>query len=100
MSPPPERDDSSAKIDAARPHVPGRGLAARRARIRCLAAGVGGALAGAVLVAHVPQAPRFSAAANVVVVEATVLDRQDAVVAGLSGADFAIEIDGQPREIV
>ena len=37
---------------------------------------------------------------DIVVVEATVLDRDGAVVEGLGPADFAVEIDGKPREIV
>ena len=47
-----------------------------------------------------PPAPRFRAAADVVVVEATVLDRKGAVVSGLGAADFKVEISGKPREIV
>ena len=44
--------------------------------------------------------PRFRAEADVVVVEATVLDRKGVVVKGLSAADFKVEIGGKPREIV
>jgi VWFA-related protein len=47
-----------------------------------------------------PPTPRFRAAADVVVVEATVLDRKGAVVTGLEPADFKVEISGKPREIV
>jgi len=44
--------------------------------------------------------PRFRTGVDIVVVEATVLDRDGAVAAGLGPADFAVEIDGKPREIV
>ena len=44
--------------------------------------------------------PRFRAEADVVVVEATVLDRKGAIVGGLAAADFKVEIGGKPREIV
>lgn len=47
-----------------------------------------------------PPAPRFRAQADVVVVEATVTDRKDAVVTGLGPADFKVEIGGKAREIV
>src|SRR5688500_6539996 len=44
--------------------------------------------------------PRFRTEADVVVVEATVLDRKGAIVGGLGLADFKVEIGGKPREIV
>jgi len=52
-----------------------------------------------------PQAPemptpRFRAEADVVVVEATVLDRKGEIVRGLGPADFKIEIGGKPRDVV
>jgi VWFA-related protein len=47
-----------------------------------------------------PPTPRFRAEADVVVVEATVLDRKGVVVTGLGQADFKVEIGGKPREIV
>ena len=56
------------------------------------------ALAAATGWAQAP--PRFRTGVDIVVVEATVLDRDGAVVEGLGPADFAIEIDGKPREIV
>ena len=52
-----------------------------------------------------PQAPemptpRFRAEADVVVVEATVLDRKGAIVRDLGPADFKVEIGGKPRDVV
>jgi VWFA-related protein len=48
-----------------------------------------------------PQTPpAFRADIDVVVVEASVVDRAGKVVAGLGPADFAVEIGGQPREIL
>ncbi|MEO5818996.1 MAG: VWA domain-containing protein [Vicinamibacteraceae bacterium] len=44
--------------------------------------------------------PRFRAEADVVVVEATVLDRKGVVVTGLGPADFKVEISGKPREVL
>ena len=44
--------------------------------------------------------PRFRTEADVVVVEATVLDRKGVIVSGLGAADFKVEIGGKPREIV
>lgn len=44
--------------------------------------------------------PRFRADADVVVVEATILDKKGAVVTGLAPADFKVEIAGKPREVV
>jgi VWFA-related protein len=44
--------------------------------------------------------PRFRTEADVVVVEATVLDRKGVIVSGLGPADFKVEIGGKPREIV
>lgn len=63
-----------------------------------VAAAIG--LAGTVVLAQAPQTPRFRAAANVVVVEATVVDRDGDVVKALGAADFKVEVDGKPREIV
>ena len=67
--------------------------------------GGGSALVGFVALAGIAAVlaqgpPRFRTGVDIVVVEATVLDRDGAVVAGLAPADFAIEIDGRPREIV
>lgn len=56
------------------------------------------ALAAVVGLAQTP--PSFQARVDVVVVEATVLDRAGAVVADLTPADFAVEIDGARREVV
>jgi VWFA-related protein len=44
--------------------------------------------------------PRFRAATDVVVVEATVVDRKGVVVTGLGPADFTVAISGKPRQIV
>ena len=57
------------------------------------------ALAVATVGAQAP-APRFRTGVDVVVVEATVLDREGVVVADLGPADFAVEIDGEAREVV
>ena len=62
-------------------------------------------VAGAVVlssgIAVLAQAPpRFRTGVDVVVVEATVLDRDGAVVTDLGPGDFAVELDGKPREIV
>jgi VWFA-related protein len=46
------------------------------------------------------QTPRFRTGVDVVIVEATVLDRDGAAVADLGPADFAVEIDGRAREVV
>jgi VWFA-related protein len=46
-----------------------------------------------------PQ-PKFTAGVDVVVVEATVVDRRDDVVRGLGPGDFTAEVGGQRREIV
>ncbi len=56
------------------------------------------ALGATALLAQTP--PRFRTGVDVVVVEATVVDRDGAIVAGLGPADFAVEIDGKSREIV
>jgi hypothetical protein len=64
------------------------------------------ALAGTIVLAQgppapqAPETPRFRAAANVVVVEATVVDRDGDVVKALGADDFKVEVDGKPREIV
>jgi VWFA-related protein len=52
-----------------------------------------------------PQAPetptpRFRTEANIVVVEATVLDKKGVVVGGLTPADFKVEVGGKPRDVV
>ncbi len=83
----------------------------RRRRIVVLAAAVVAGLTG--LLAQTPTAPppaqpqapemptpRFRAEADVVVVEATVLDRKGAIVRDLGPADFKVEIGGKPRDIV
>ncbi len=44
--------------------------------------------------------PRFRAEADVVVVEATILDKKGVVVTGLGPADFRVEIGGKLREVV
>jgi len=56
------------------------------------------ALATTIAVAQTP--PMFQARVDVVVVEATVLDRDGAVVTDLKPADFAVEIEGTRREVV
>ena len=63
----------------------------------CAAAGIA-VLSGSAVLAQAP--PRYRTGVDIVVVEATVLDRDGAVVAGLGPADFAVELDGKPREIV
>ena len=50
--------------------------------------------------APTPPAPQFRTGVDIVVVEATVHDRSGAVAEGLGAADFKVEIDGRPREIV
>lgn len=76
-----------------------------RHRTRLAAAGTV-ALAGTIVLAQAPptpqapETPRFRAAANVVVVEATVVDRDGDVVKTLGADDFKVEVDGKPREIV
>jgi VWFA-related protein len=61
---------------------------------------VAGALAVAAIRAQAPQPPAFRTGVDVVLVEATVLDRRGAVVTGLGPADFTAEVGGKPREIV
>jgi VWFA-related protein len=56
------------------------------------------ALATTIAVAQTP--PAFQARVDVVVVEATVLDRDGAVVTGLEPADFAVEIEGSRRDVL
>jgi len=56
------------------------------------------ALATTIAIAQTP--PAFKARVDVVVVEATVLDRDGAVVTDLTPADFAVEIAGSRREVV
>jgi VWFA-related protein len=46
------------------------------------------------------QPPKFRAGVDVVVVEATVLDRREDVVRGLGPADFSAEVGGRRREVV
>jgi VWFA-related protein len=47
-----------------------------------------------------PATPQFRSGVDVVVVEATVLDKAGAVVKGLEPGDFTVEVGGKPREIV
>lgn len=74
--------------------------------IRQIAIGAGVALGGAVVLAQAPapaqapETPRFRAAANVVVIEATVVDARGAVLQGLGPSDFSVEIDGRRRDVV
>ena len=64
-------------------------------------AAVAVALAGTIVLAQgppapqAPETPRFRAAANVVVVEATVVDRDGDVVKALGADDFKVEVDGK-----
>jgi VWFA-related protein len=44
--------------------------------------------------------PDFRSTVDLVIVEATVLDRSGAVARGLGRTDFQVEIDGRPREVV
>lgn len=68
-----------------------------RAGLVCAAA----ALAANGLRAQAPASPpQFRAGVDVVVVEATVLDRQRNVVRGLGSADFTAEVGGKRREVV
>jgi VWFA-related protein len=59
-------------------------------------------LAGVALsaVAVPAQTPQFRAGVDVVIVEATVLDKAGAVIKGLEPADFTVEVGGKTREIV
>ena len=59
------------------------------------------ALGVAAAVAQEPGAPpKFRGGVDIVIVEATVVDKNDALVTGLGPADFAVEIGGRAREIV
>jgi VWFA-related protein len=61
------------------------------------------ALGATAVLAQAPQPSAgslFRTGVDVVVVEATVLDREGAVVPGLRPADFSVEINGKPREVV
>ena len=44
--------------------------------------------------------PPFRAGVDIVIVEATVVDKNDALVTGRGPADFAVEISGRAREVV
>jgi VWFA-related protein len=58
------------------------------------------AAATTALLAQQPApAPQFRTGVDIVMVEATVLDKQDALVTGLTPADFAVQIGGRSREI-
>jgi VWFA-related protein len=64
-----------------------------------------GVIATAALQAQAPPAapqpvPKFRAGVDVLVVEATVVDRREDVVRGLGPADFTAEVGGTPREVV
>jgi VWFA-related protein len=75
--------------------------AERRRRIGACAAAIAAGVTA--LVAQAPPqlpTPRFRAEADVVVVEATVLDRKGVVVTDLGPADFKVEISGKPREVL
>jgi VWFA-related protein len=61
---------------------------------------VASALAGGAALAQSPQPPAFRTGVDVVLVEATVLDRRGAVVTGLGPTDFTAEVGGTSREIV
>jgi VWFA-related protein len=66
-------------------------------------AGVLAIVATSAMLAQAPTpapAPQFRAGVDIVVVEATVLDRSGAVADGLVAGDFKVEIDGHAREIV
>lgn len=47
-----------------------------------------------------PSSPKFRTGVDVVVVEATVVDRREDVVRGLGPADFTAKVGGQQREVV
>jgi VWFA-related protein len=47
-----------------------------------------------------PQTPAFKTGTDLVVVEATVVDRSGKPAPDLGAADFTVEVDGRPREIV
>ena len=47
-----------------------------------------------------PQAPGFRSGVEIVIVEATVLDRAGNVATGLTTADFQVQIGGRTREVV
>jgi VWFA-related protein len=63
-------------------------------------AAVASVMAGVHLQGQAPKPPAFRTGVDVVVVEATVLDRRGAVVTGLAPADFTAEVGGKAREIV
>ena len=80
---------------------------ADRRRARLAAAGAAAAITAVVSVPAQqpgqppqPPTPRFRAEADVVVVEATVVDRKGSVVSGLTAADFKVEIGGKAREVL
>lgn len=56
--------------------------------------------AGVLVAAQAPQPPVFRAGVDLVVVEATVVDRSGAVVTGLTADDFEVEIGGRGRDVV
>jgi VWFA-related protein len=56
--------------------------------------------AAACAAAGVALRAQFRADVNVVIVEATVMDRAGGIAKGLGPADFKVEIGGKPREIV
>jgi VWFA-related protein len=72
--------------------------------VRASVAGAGVAIAivasAVAPVAQAPAAPQFRAGVDIVIVEATVLDKSGALLPGLGTADFAVEIGGRRREVV
>lgn len=62
--------------------------------------GIGIAAAAVALIAQAPAPPQFRAGVDIVIVEASVVDRNDALVAGLGAGDFSVEIGGKRRDIV
>jgi VWFA-related protein len=67
---------------------------------RAAAIGLAAIAASAAALAQAPPpAPQFRTGVDIVVVEATVHDRNGAVAEGLGPADFKVEIDGRAREI-
>jgi VWFA-related protein len=60
----------------------------------------GALCAAACAAAGVALRAQFRADVNVVIVEATVMDRAGGIAHGLGPADFKVEIGGKPREIV
>jgi VWFA-related protein len=63
-------------------------------------AGAGVWLSAAMTAGQSPAPQHFRAGVDVVVVEATVVDKAGKVVAGLEAADFTAEIGGKPRPVV